>query len=82
MLADNHVDVVEFPVASFDLNPIENVSQLMKDILQPGNLAGWKDAIRETWLNPTYSAIESLIGSLARRMNQCIDRQGALTKYK
>lgn len=49
----NHVTVMEWPAASPDLNPKENVWQIMKDHvekIQPENITGWKVTIMETWV--------------------------------
>ena len=67
-----------------DLNPIENVRQVMKDCvkkLQPRQIADWRATILETWMELSQNYIDNLVSSMLRRIEQCIERQGCLTDY-
>ncbi|XP_062587003.1 uncharacterized protein LOC134248607 [Saccostrea cucullata] len=80
----NHVTVMDWPAASPDLNPIENVWQIMKDRvekIQPDNITDWKVTIMETWMGLDQNYIDSLVESMQRRIAQCIARHGCLTDY-
>lgn len=80
----NHLTVLEWPAASPDLNPIENVWQIIKDRvekIQPENITDWKVTIMETGINLDQNYICSLIDSMQRRIAQCIERHGGLTDY-
>lgn len=80
----NHVTVMEWPAASPDLNPIENVWQIMKDRvekIQPENITDWKFTIMETWMGLDQNYIDSFVDSMQRRIAQCIERHGGLTDY-
>lgn len=80
----NQVTVMEWPAASPDLNPIENVCQIMKDRvekIQPENITDWKVTIMETWMGLDQNFIDSLIDSMQRCIAQCIERHRGLTDY-
>ena len=75
---------LEWPAASPDLNPIENVWQVMKDRvekLQPHQIADWRATILETWVGLSQNYIDNLVTSMPRRIEQCLERHGGLTDY-
>jgi hypothetical protein len=79
----NHVTVMEWPAASLDLNPIENVWQIMEDRvekIQPDNITDWKVTIMETWMGLDQNYTDSLVESM-NGVSLCIDRHGGLTDY-
>ncbi len=80
----NHVTVIEWPAASPNLNPIENVWQIIKyrvENIQPEKLTDWKVTIMEMWMGLDQNYIDSLIDSMQRRIAQCTERHGGLTDY-
>ena len=80
----HHVTTLEWPAASPDLNPIENVWQVMKDRvekLQPHQIADWRATFLETWAGLSQNYIDNLVTSMPHRIEQCIERQGGLTDY-
>ena len=83
-LRQNRVTVMDFPAASPDLNPIENVWQVVKDRvekLEPKDMGEWKRVIHETWTELSEELIDNLVNSMPRRIKQCIARNGGLTDY-
>ena len=83
-LSQNHIKTIGWPVCSCDLNPIENLwgwlkVRLAKKIYK--NLDEFKNSIREVWGEVTPELCKSLIGSMPRRIESVIDRNGKITKY-
>jgi transposase len=71
-------------LANTDLNCIENVWQIMKDIiekLEPKNLEDWKKKIREIWDELSHDYLETLIASMPRRLQLCIEAGGEHINY-
>ena len=66
-LRQNRVTVMDFPAASPDLNPIENVWQVVKDRvekLEPKDMGEWKRVIHETWTELSEELIDNLVNSM------------------
>ena len=83
-LSDENVQVLDWPSYSPDLNPIENVWGVMKDrINQKGlrNIEDMKREVVEYWDTLSHDFLQTLIGSVPRRIQSCIAEQGSLTKY-
>lgn len=81
---DNFVTVIDWPAASPDLNPIENVWQVIKDKvekLEPVSINDWRTTIQQTWASLDDLYLDNLIDSMPRRLEQCVRRNGALTDY-
>jgi hypothetical protein len=73
---------VDWPGNSPDLNPIETVWAWMKKKLQDPNcttLQQWKEAILKVWVES--ASIQNLVTSMSSRMQEVIDREGAMAKY-
>lgn len=84
-LAEEKVDVLDWPGNSPDLNPIENLWTMMKNNVaerQPSSGEGLTQAIKEVWvteLSPDYC--RTLVESMPRRLEAVIKNKGGHTKY-
>jgi transposase len=81
-----NIQLVDWPGNSPDLNPIETVWAWMKKKLQDHNctnLQQWKEAIQKVWVESTEECafLQNLVTSMPCRMQEVIDREGAMTKY-
>ncbi len=81
---DHGVTVLDWPVNSPDLNPIQNiwaiVKRKMRDI-RPNNADDLKAAIKETWAFITPEQCHRLIASMPQRIDAVIQAKGGPTKY-
>ncbi len=78
------IKVSDWPAGSPDLNPIEAVWKLMKDIVEkqrPKTITELKAIISKVWENFNQDLIKSLIYSMPRRLEKCIEVQGEVTGY-
>lgn len=78
-LADNGVEVIQWPACSPDLNPIENLWQIIKHRLEKKekkNVGEWKVAIEEIWEEISHDLLESLINDMPKRIKECIEGRG------
>jgi hypothetical protein len=76
--------VIEWPANSPDLNPIENIWKLVKDMLEKENLKSiheWIAKINEFWKNISHDYLKSLIDSMKTRIDLCLAANGAHIKY-
>ncbi len=81
---DHGVTVLDWPVNSPDLNPIENlwgiVKRKMRDT-RPNNADELKATVKETWASIPPQQCHKLITSTPRRIEAVIKAKGAPTKY-
>lgn len=81
---DHHVNVLEWPSQSPDLNPIENLWQDLKRAVHarsPSNLTELEQFCREEWRKIPASRCASLIDKYPHRLSAVIAAKGASTKY-
>ena len=84
--AFHHVNCLNWPAYSPDLNPIENVWGLIKSRIHsrsipPVTLAELDTAVRREWNNLLPSYMQNLYLSMKRRLQACISVHGYPTKY-
>ena len=77
---------IRWPGNSPDLNPIENVWSWMKRQLKEApctNLEQLKREILELWCQKMEDCeyLRNLVESMPRRLEEVIQREGAMTKY-
>ncbi|KAJ1308287.1 hypothetical protein OPQ81_004001 [Rhizoctonia solani] len=83
---EHGLEVFEWPANSPDLNPIENLWELIKrelysyDTPASGMLELWT-RVQEVWDKVTTQQCQDLIESMPRRIQACIKAGGGPTKY-
>lgn len=85
-LAKLKIAVMDWPPKSPDLNPIENLWNLLKrKVRETGKIITSKnshwDLIEECWNAITPEECKKLIHSIPRRIKACIEARGGHTKY-
>ncbi len=81
---DHGVTVLDWPANSPDLNPIENLSGIVKRKMRdtrPNNADDLKATGKETWASIPPQQCHKLITSMPRRIEAVIKAKGAPTKY-
>ncbi len=81
---DHGVTVLDWPANSPDLNPIENLSGIVKRKMRdtrPNNVDELKATVKETWASIPPQQCHKLITSMPRRIEAVIKAKGAPTKY-
>ncbi len=81
---DHGVTVLDWPVKSPDLNPIENIWGIVKRKMRdtrPNNADDPKNAIKATWVSITPEQCHSLIASMPRRIDAVTHAKRGPTKY-
>ena len=84
-LAENGVSVMDWPGNSPDLNPIENMWNLMKRRLEEKQVTSvemLKEEIINIWITEvSHEYCEKLARSMPRRLAKVVENQGGHTKY-
>ncbi len=81
---DHGVTVLDWPVNSPDLNPIENIWGIVKRKMRdtrPNNADDLKAAIKATWASITPEQCHRLSDSMPRHIDAVIHAKGGSTKY-
>ncbi len=81
---DHGVTVLDWPANSPDLNPIENLSGIVKRKMRdtrPNNADELKATVKETWASIPPQQCHKLITSTPCRIEAVIKAKGAPTKY-
>ncbi|KAL0172316.1 hypothetical protein M9458_032627, partial [Cirrhinus mrigala] len=81
---DHGITVLNWPANSPDLNPIENLWDIVKRKLRdarPNTLDELKAAIEASWASITSQQCHRLIASMPRRIEAVISAKGFPTKY-
>ena len=81
---EKNIERITWPSNSPDLNPIENVWNVMKNQvaeLQPSNLTQLQSLIKKVWNNFPQKMAQNLINSMPSRLNQVILRHGDSIDY-
>ena len=83
-MEDHQIKTLSWPAQSPDLNPIENLWNVIKrkmDGHKPSNKAELLEFLRQEWHKVTQNQCERLVESMPRRMKAVIKNQGYSTKY-
>ena len=84
-LADKKIDVMEWPGNSPDLNPIENVWNIMKHEMQSCHISSvplLQQRIKDIWVKElTPEFFRNLAVSMPKRLQSVIKAKGHTTKY-
>lgn len=81
---DNQIQVLPWPSASPDQNPIENVWSIMKDIISKKTIRTireFKQEIITTWNNLPFDLAVTLVDSMKNRIQCLIEANGDYTSY-
>jgi len=81
---DNQIQVLPWPSASPDQNPIENVWSIMKDTIGKKNIQTIQELeqeIRKTWKGLPVDLAVKLVDSMDRRVQCLIEANGDYTSY-
>lgn len=82
----HNFDVMDWPSRSPDLNPIENLWDILdrrvrKRAVLPKNLKELETAVLEEWQDIPLTILHHLYESMDRRINGCLNSDGYHTKY-
>ncbi len=78
------VMVMEWPIMSPDLNPIEHMWGILKRKVEKhhvSNIQQLRDVTMEEWKRMPATSCAALVNSMPRRIKTVLDNNGAPTKY-
>lgn len=81
---DHNINLLEWPAQSPDLNPIENLWNVVKTSIRgkcPTNRDTLWQLIQASWNAIPVSVCQNLIDSMPRRCRAVLDNKGSSTKY-
>ena len=76
--------VLEWPGNSLGLKLIENVSNMIKNMVQevqPPNINELKDILKHLWITLDIEYFKKLTNSMPQRLKNVIQTKGCMTKY-
>ncbi|MGH0158058.1 UNVERIFIED_CONTAM: hypothetical protein FKN15_049200 [Acipenser sinensis] len=83
-MEDHQIKTLSWPAQSSDLNPIENLWNVIKrkmDGHKPSNKAELLEFLHQEWYKVTQHQCERLVESMPRHMKAVLENQGYSTKY-
>ena len=84
-LCQQRIKVLDWPGNSPDLNPIENLRDILKDKVadkQPTSAKHLQEVIKESWVKDlTREYCSTLVASMPRHLQVVIEVKGGHTKY-
>ncbi len=78
------VNVMDWPIMSPDLNPIEHLWGILKrevDERKVSNIHQLRDVIMEEWKRTPVATCEALVNSMPKRIKAVLENNGGHTKY-
>jgi transposase len=78
-LQEHRIQVLPWPAKSPDLNPIENLWQILESKVRPrmsSSLVGLKEALMDEWKKISKETCQKLIQSLPKRCKACTKARG------
>ena len=81
---DKNITIMEWPAQSPDLNPIENLWEIIDNKIERANVKTSEELfeqINKAWREIDMRIVDSLIESMPRRMKAVIKSKGGPTKY-
>ena len=83
---ENHnLEKIEQPAQSHDLNPIENVWKLLKDVVEkrrrPKNYEDMYLVLESEWKAISQSKLEALVATMPQRIKDVIAASGGSTHW-
>ncbi len=83
-LAEQPFSVMDWPGNSLDLNPIENLWNIMKDGLKSkdiGSIPKLQAELKKLWVTLDQAMLRNLSDSMPRRLQMVLNAKGEMTKY-
>lgn len=81
---DNNVRVLKWPPQSPDLNPVENLWEIVEKKIRSKNISNCDSLYQEienAWMSMDADVISNLIDSMSKRCEAVIGNKGYWTKY-